>query len=288
MIQSMTAFARRAEQYAWGTAVWEIRSVNHRYLEVSIRLPEALRELESALRERTRQILARGKVEIFLKYVAQQNPNALINLNLDLVKQLAQSTQQLNKYFPQLTPPTVTNLLAWPGVIEVDEIQHEKISELLLKLFNSTLDELIVMRKREGAAITDIINDRLQQVMQWVIKLKARQTDILKNFQQRLLQRFEEVKISPQPERLEQELLFIAQKMDIAEELERLEMHIKEAQKTLKKGGAVGRRMEFLLQEMHREANTLAAKTIDADTSMIGVELRVLIEQMREQIQNIE
>lgn len=288
MIYSMTAFARRADQNQWGTAVWEMRSVNHRYLELVLRLPESLRELESSLREHIRHAIQRGKIECSLKY--QPRAENVANFTIDgvLVKHLAKATKQVQSFFDATAPVNVMDVLAWPNVLQLAEADMQPIHALLLKLFDDTLQDFLKARAQEGKAISQIIEDRLNKVLQEVAKIKPRLPAILEHQRKKIIERLEEITTQVNSERVEQEIVLLAQKMDVAEELERIEIHAHEAQRTLHESGAVGRRLDFLMQELNREANTLAAKSIDIETSAAAVELKVLIEQMREQIQNVE
>lgn len=287
MIHSMTAFSHRALQSDWGTAVWEIRSVNHRYLDIVIRLPEAVRDLEPTIRERIRQKIQRGKLEVFLKYTPQADSGP-ISINTEIVNQLAQASGKIQQMFPAATAINTMDVLTWPGVLNTAEINRDHANAGLLQLFDLALNDLIVTRKREGEAIYQVITKRLTKILELVNQVKQRFPVGMENQRKKLLARFEEARISLDPERLEQEMLLMAQKIDIAEEMDRLEIHVQETQKTLQQADVVGRRLDFLMQEMHREANTLAAKSIDPEISSVAVELRVIIEQMREQVQNIE
>lgn len=286
MISSMTAFARQAAQGNWGSAAWEIRSVNHRYLEVSVKLPESLRALEPMIRDKLRQKIQRGKVECFLKF-APAIAAATLSINYSLVKELAAATTQIAPQFP-VAQTDIVKLLNWPGVLNMPEQNLAMIEAELLKLFDKTLVDLSAHRQREGEQIIKVINERLEKITKIAELVKQRQPILIEQQQQQLKQRFLDANISLNSERLEQEMVMFAQKMDVAEELDRLNIHIKETRKALQQGGAVGRRLDFLMQELNREANTTASKSVDAEVSTYAVELRVLIEQMREQVQNIE
>jgi len=287
MIYSMTAFARQEIKQDWGTAVWEIRSVNQRYLETYFRLPENFRGLENNLREKLRTHLTRGKIECSLRIESAQQIGQL-QLNQALAQQVLQSLQWLKSENANEGEINLTDVLRYPGVVEAPQQDLDRISLDLLSGFDALLDEFIAMRGREGEKLQDIIGQRLTAIEAEAAKVRAQMPQILQWQRERLLQRFEEVQVQLEPQRLEQEMILLAQRVDVAEELDRLQMHVKETQRILNKGGAVGRKLDFMMQELNRESNTLASKSINADVTASAVELKVLIEQMREQIQNLE
>lgn len=287
MIYSMTAFARQEIKQDWGTAVWEIRSVNQRYLETYFRLPENFRSLENNLREKLRTRLTRGKIECSLRIESAQQIGQL-QLNQALAQQVLQSLQWLKSENANEGEINLTDVLRYPGVVEAPQQDLDRISLDLLSGFDALLDEFITMRGREGEKLQDIIGQRLTAIEAEAAKVRAQMPQILQWQRERLLQRFEEVQVQLEPQRLEQEMILLAQRVDVAEELDRLQMHVKETQRILNKGGAVGRKLDFMMQELNRESNTLASKSINADVTASAVELKVLIEQMREQIQNLE
>ncbi len=287
MIYSMTAFARQEIKQDWGTAVWEIRSVNQRYLETYFRLPENFRGLENNLREKLRTRLTRGKIECSLRIESAQQIGQL-QLNQALAQQVLQSLQWLKSENANEGEINLTDVLRYPGVVEAPQQDLDRISLDLLSGFDALLDEFIAMRGREGEKLQDIIGQRLTAIEAEAAKVRAQMPQILQWQRERLLQRFEEVQVQLEPQRLEQEMILLAQRVDVAEELDRLQMHVKETQRILNKGGAVGRKLDFMMQELNRESNTLASKSINADVTASAVELKVLIEQMREQIQNLE
>lgn len=287
MIYSMTAFARQEIKQDWGTAVWEIRSVNQRYLETYFRLPENFRGLENNLREKLRTHLTRGKIECSLRIESAQQIGQL-QLNQALAQQVLQSLQWLKSENANEGEINLTDVLRYPGVVEAPQQDLDRISLDLLSGFDALLDEFIAMRGREGEKLQDIIGQRLTAIEAEAAKVRAQMPQILQWQRERLLQRFEEVQVQLEPQRLEQEMILLAQRVDVAEELDRLQMHVKETQRILNKGGAVGRKLDFMMQELNRESNTLASKSINADVTASTVELKVLIEQMREQIQNLE
>ncbi|KAL1019385.1 YicC/YloC family endoribonuclease [Haemophilus influenzae] len=287
MIYSMTAFARLEVKKDWGDAVWEIRSVNQRYLENFFRLPEQFRGLENTLREKLRQSLTRGKIECSLRIETKKQTNAELNLNKELANQVIQSLQWIKTQAGE-GEINLTDVLRYPGVVEVQEQDLDAISQDLLTAFDDLLTDFIAMRGREGEKLNDIIQQRLDAIAVEADKVRSQMPVVLQWQRERLLQRFEDAQLNLDPQRVEQEMILLAQRVDVAEELDRLQMHVKETTNILKKGGAVGRKLDFMMQELNRESNTLASKSINADITASAVELKVLIEQMREQIQNLE
>lgn len=287
MIYSMTAFARLEVKKDWGDAVWEIRSVNQRYLENFFRLPEQFRGLENTLREKLRQSLTRGKIECSLRIETKKQTSSELNLNKDLANQVIQSLQWIKTQAGE-GEINLTDVLRYPGVVEAQEQDLDAISQDLLTAFDDLLTDFIAMRGREGEKLNDIIQQRLDAIAVEADKVRLQMPAVLQWQRERLLQRFEDAQVNLDPQRVEQEMILLAQRVDVAEELDRLQMHVKETTNILKKGGAVGRKLDFMMQELNRESNTLASKSINADITASAVELKVLIEQMREQIQNLE
>lgn len=287
MIRSMTAFARADRRLQGADLAWELRSVNHRYLELMPRLPDALRGLENALRERCRQRLGRGKVDITLRY-QPDDTDAELELNEDLVKRLSEAARRVGDLVLHAGQVNPLEILQFPGVLSARQIDNDALETAALELLDEALDALIATRDREGEQLAKLIHDRLDRVEHEVERVRQALPGIRDALRQRLKQRVEEATDGPDPDRLEQELVLAAQKMDVDEELDRLVTHVAEVRRVVRKGGLIGRRLDFLMQELNREANTLASKSVDADTTAAAVELKVLIEQMREQIQNIE
>ncbi|MGV6988267.1 YicC/YloC family endoribonuclease [Testudinibacter sp. P80/BLE/0925] len=287
MIYSMTAFARLALKQDWGNAVWEIRSVNQRYLENFFRLPEQFRGLENNLREKIRQRITRGKVECNLRLELKQQTALELQLNQPLAQQVLKSLQWLKQQTGE-GEINLTDVLRYPGVVETPEQDLDQIAQDLLNGFDQLLDEFVAMRGREGQKLQEIIQQRLEAINVEADKVRSQMPKILQWQRDKLQQRFDEIQLQADPQRLEQEMVLLAQRVDVAEELDRLQMHVKETTSILKKGGAVGRKLDFMMQELNRESNTLASKSINADITNSAVELKVLIEQMREQIQNLE
>ncbi|TCP95089.1 uncharacterized protein (TIGR00255 family) [Cricetibacter osteomyelitidis] len=287
MIYSMTAFARHEIKKDWGDAVWEIRSVNQRYLENFFRLPEQFRGLENALREKLRQNLTRGKIECSLRIDSKKQTAQELNLNKELAQSVIQSLQWLKQQTGE-GEINLTDVLRYPGVVETPEQDLDLISQDLLAGFDELLQDFIAMRAREGEKLQSVIQQRLTAIDAEAVKVRSFMPEILQWQREKLQQRFDEIQIQADPTRLEQEMVLLAQRVDVAEELDRLQMHVKETNGILKKGGAVGRKLDFMMQELNRESNTLASKSINTDITNSAVELKVLIEQMREQIQNLE
>ena len=287
MIYSMTAFASLEIKKDWGNAVWEIRSVNQRYLETFFRLPEQFRSLENTLRETLRQKLTRGKIECTLRIDNKKQAATELHINQELATQVLQSLQWLKQQAGE-GELNLTDVLRYPGVVEVPEQDVDLISQDLLAAFDQGVEEFIAMRQREGEKIHTLLTQRLDAINAEQQKVRSKMPEILQWQRERMLQRFEEVQLQPDPQRLEQELIMLAQRIDVAEELDRLQLHVKETQNILRKGGAVGRKLDFMMQELNRESNTLASKSINVDVTNSAIELKVLIEQMREQIQNLE
>lgn len=288
MIYSMTAFARRQLDDDWGSLTWEIRSVNHRYLENNIRLPDTLRGLEPAIRESIRKKLNRGKIECQLRYQPSEQLEQQLNLNLELIAQLGEACETVQQIASDVAPMTVAEILRWPGVILEQDTDAARLEEMALQLFNDAIHELAATREREGQEMGRLIEQRLQGITDIVKEIRGLIPEILQRQRTNILARLEELDLDLDATRLEQELVLIAQKSDVDEELDRLDSHVQEVARVLKTSGQKGRRLDFLMQELNREANTLSSKSIVTETTRSAVELKVLIEQMREQIQNIE
>ncbi len=287
MIRSMTAYARREIKGEWGSAAWELRSVNQRYLETYIRLPEQFRSLEPVIRERIRSRLTRGKVECNLRFEVDPSAQSELILNEKLAKQLVQAANwvKMQSDEGEINP---VDILRWPGVMAAAEQDLDTISTQLLAALDTALDEFVVAREREGTELKTLIEQRLNGVTQQIASVRQHMPNILQWQREKLQAKLEDAQIQLENNRLEQELILMAQRIDVAEELDRLEAHVKETYVILGKKEAVGRRLDFMMQEFNREANTLASKSINADVTASSIELKVLIEQMREQIQNIE
>ncbi|MGE8504225.1 uncharacterized protein (TIGR00255 family) [Ectopseudomonas oleovorans] len=287
MVHSMTAFARNEQATAHGTLSWELRSVNHRYLEPHLRLPEAFRDLEGAVREALRQGLSRGKVECTLRF-AEESAGKQLQVDNERARQVIAAAEQVAALIQQPAPLNPLEVLAWPGVLVADSADPQALNAAALKLFDQALGELKAGRAREGAELAKLLNERLDSILDEVAALRELVPQMLAGQRQKIETRFAEMQAELDPQRLEQELVLLAQKSDVAEELDRLSTHVSEVRRVLKAGGAAGRRLDFLMQELNREANTLGSKAFDPRSTQAAVNLKVLIEQMREQVQNIE
>jgi uncharacterized protein (TIGR00255 family) len=286
MIRSMTAFASGERSTPWGTLACELRAVNHRFLEPGFRLSEELRALEPALRERLAQRLSRGKVDVSLRLRAASSAEGL-RLNPQLLDHLGGLAVDLSGRFPGFKVE-FTELLRYPGLVEQSEIDAEALQAECLALTDAVLADFIAAREREGAALATVMRERLDGIEAIVAQVKVALPEIRTALRARLDARIADLKQPLEPGRLEQELVLQLQKIDVDEEIDRLGAHVAEMRRTLASKEAVGRRLDFLLQEFNREANTLGSKSIDARSSAASVELKVLIEQLREQVQNIE
>jgi uncharacterized protein (TIGR00255 family) len=294
----MTAFARVVKPFSEGTLIWEIRSVNHRYLDINTRLPEMLRSLEMDFRHSVREHLERGKIDLSLSLNFSRASSASHALTLDtnLAKQLVAFSRQLSEEIGMEGALSMEALLRWPGVVITQEPNEQDLLDLAKASLVEALNQLVQNRSREGEKLMLYIRDRLTQIGELVSSARASSHRILTHMKDNLLVRLQDLKKELHPQvtvdisdtRLEQELLFYAQKMEVSEEMDRLSIHVDEAFRLLTQQGGVGRKFDFLLQEFNREANTLGSKSSDAELSKISVELKVLIEQIREQIQNIE
>ncbi|WP_415845735.1 YicC/YloC family endoribonuclease [Stutzerimonas zhaodongensis] len=287
MIHSMTAFARAEQAVDNGTLSWEIRSVNHRYLEPHLRLPDAFRELEGAIREALRKGLSRGKVECTLRF-AEDSAGRSMQVDNERASQLIAAAESVAALIKQPAPLNPLEILAWPGVLVGDSADPQTLNTAALQLFLTALTEMKAGRLREGEELARLINERLDLIADETATLRAQVPHMLAAQRQKILDRCAEMRVELDPQRLEQEIVMLAQKSDVAEELDRLSTHVSEVRRVLKSGGAAGRRLDFLMQELNREANTLGSKAFDTRSTQAAVNLKVLIEQMREQVQNIE
>jgi uncharacterized protein (TIGR00255 family) len=287
MIRSMTAFASAEVETPWGALAFELRSVNHRYLELNPRLPEELRAIEPMLRERVAAKLTRGKVDVTLRFRPADAAGSEIRLNEAIVDKLERAAKSLNGRFPNLSTD-FANLLEFPGVLVHREVDQEGLRQAALDLLDHALADMLATRQREGERLVAFMRERLVTVARIVADVRTWLPDIRTALRARLESRLAEIKQPADPGRLEQELVLQLSRMDVDEELDRLSAHVAEAQRVLALPEAVGRRLDFLMQEFNREANTLGSKSVDQRTTQAAVELKVLIEQIREQVQNIE
>jgi uncharacterized protein (TIGR00255 family) len=288
----MTAFARVQESNEVGSITWELRSVNHRYLEPSIKLPEDFRQLEPEIRKQLAKYLTRGKVDLGLRYRLEQQPQGGINLNQEIVKNLREVEQQVLNIVHEGSKLSVSDILGWPGVISEVERDFSALNKLALSSLKTALKQLQQGRETEGSALDELIRSRCNQISAIVAELRKHRPEMLtalrEKWEANLDEKLKQWRETANENRLEQELVMLAQKLDVEEELDRLDTHVTEVINVLDRDEAVGRRLDFLMQELNREANTLGSKSQDSLTTQLAVDLKVLIEQMREQVQNIE
>jgi len=288
VIRSMTAFARQEQQTEQGDLIWEIRSVNHRYLELSLRLDERFRALEMPIRKLFSEQLGRGKVDAVLRYKAPEDQSTNLDIDQTLARSVVEQCELVSGFADQAAPIDPVRILQWPGVIKAESLDQVALNASVMSALLLAINELIVTRETEGAALHKMVEQRCNDIDGIAKATRERMPTILADHQQRLKERIAELAVDLDPERLEQEMVLLAQKSDVAEELDRLESHVVEVRSVLQRDEPVGRRLDFLMQELNREANTLGSKSINSETTNHSVELKVLIEQMREQIQNIE
>ncbi|MGE5153220.1 MAG: YicC/YloC family endoribonuclease [Bdellovibrio bacteriovorus] len=288
MIKSMTAFARETQSGDLGELVWELRSVNHRFLEPHIRLPEELRALETAVRERLAARLQRGKVDCGLRHAPAVGAVGSLRVNQPYVKQLIAAATEVGHLVGQLSHPDPLELLRWPGALVEQERDLDAVSAAALTLLDRAIDTLLATREREGERLAVLLRDRCDRLQESVARVRARMPQVMEGVRRRLADRLVELKAELDPLRIEQEIALVAARLDVDEEMDRLEAHVAEVRDVLRRNEPVGRRLDFLMQELNREANTLGSKSADVETTREAVEMKVLIEQMREQIQNLE
>ena len=288
MTKSMTAFARTQQSLVEGDIICEVRSVNHRFLELHLKMPEDFRANEARFREMLQQRLSRGKVELFLRFNANIEQTGSISINQQQAKSLVKACHAINDLLHQPSEVDPIEVLQWPGVVQESTMDMKPVLEAAESCLDAALDELLANREREGERMRDLITQRCDAIQQIVNQTRDKMPEIQTRYQQRLRDRLDELKVEVNNDRLEQELVHLAQKMDVDEELDRLDSHLQEMKDILNRDEAVGRRLDFLMQELNREANTLGSKSADISSTSASVELKVLIEQMREQIQNIE
>lgn len=287
MIHSMTAFGRDQSQSTGSSLTWELRTVNHRYLDISLRLPEDLRLIETEVRKRVAKGLSRGKVDAVLKFQRDAG-TAKIDVDSTVVDRLITAAAKIQKQAGDIPPISTAEILQWPGVMKSSELDVSTLAADALVGLERALTELVQTRSREGAELAEHIEQRLAAADKIVAEVKSIMPEVRQTYHDKLRERLGEIQQELDPIRLEQEMVFFTNKSDIAEEVDRLATHIIEVRRILAKGGAVGRRLDFLMQEFNREANTIGSKANDVRTTNASVELKVLIEQMREQVQNIE
>ncbi|AKH38196.1 MULTISPECIES: YicC/YloC family endoribonuclease [Nitrosomonas] len=288
MIASMTGYAVMSKEIAHGSLTLELRSVNNRYLDIQFRLPDEFRLLEPAMRELLNTQLKRGKIDCRLTFMPYAKVDLPQQLNEPLLSRLIELNNTVKSALSDAKSLTVADILSWPDILKSDMASTPALHEACMELLQATLNEFIATRVREGEKLKNTLLERLRQLRQLTTALSPRIPMLLANFQEKLITRLQEAKIDGNDDRLRQELILFASKIDIDEELSRLQTHLDEVEHALLKGGCVGKRLDFLMQELNREANTLGSKSVDIEVSKISVELKILIEQMREQVQNIE
>ncbi|WP_406672778.1 YicC/YloC family endoribonuclease [Natronospira sp.] len=288
MLNSMTGFARSETRSDAGFLVWELRSVNHRYLETSFRLPEALRAAEGEFRKQVEAALARGKLDAVLRLETGEAETAGLELDTAVADDLTRAVAAMAERLPTARPPSLGELLKWPGLVRRPSPDPEGLSRDAQTGLAAALEELKAYRAREGARTAEMLESRCQVVEAQVDRARERVPAVLAGLRERYRRRLETLDIEADEQRLEQELALVAQKLDVDEELDRLGSHVAELREAMQRSEPVGRRLDFLMQEFNREANTLASKSQDSEATAAAVEMKVAIEQMREQIQNVE
>jgi uncharacterized protein (TIGR00255 family) len=289
MIRSMTGFAGAELQNDFGRLAWELRSVNHRFLEIGLRLPEDFRPLEGEIRRILGETLSRGKVDATLRFTPENAASASrLTLNEPLARQLLALHKDLNSISGQTTEPGLMSVLRWPGVVVDEPLDPEPLHKAALDLLQEATTRLHETRAIEGRKLEQALRERVSGIAHWVGQIRSWLPEIREGLKQKMSDRIDQLQQPLEPGRLEQEVAFLAQKIDVDEELDRLDAHVGESQRVLDLEEPVGRRLDFLMQEFNREANTLSSKSVDQRTTQAAVELKVLIEQMREQTQNIE
>ncbi len=288
MTLSMTAFARKERELPAGALAWELRSVNHRYLELSLKLPEELRALEPQVREAVAKRLGRGKIDCVLRLSVGAQTSTQLALDQGMVMRLMELARGLESVGENIEPLRAVDILRWPGVLATPALDAQALGEAALALLDEALDEMLATRKREGARLREIIEQRLSAMRAIVAEVQAIAPQLAQDYRERLRTRLAELRQEVNAERLEQEIVLFAQRADVHEELDRLSTHVDEVGRVLSQSGPQGRRLDFLMQELNREANTLGSKAADIRLTNAAVDLKVLIEQMREQVQNIE
>ncbi len=288
MTLSMTAFARKERELPAGALVWELRSVNHRYLELSLKLPEEVRSLEPQVREVVAKRLGRGKIDCTLRLSIGAQSSAQLALDQGMVTRLMELARGIESVGENIEPLRAVDILRWPGVLATPALDAQALGEAALALLDAALDDMVATRKREGTRLREIIEQRLSGMRAIVAEVQAIVPQLAQDYRERLRARLSELRQEVDAERLEQEIVLFAQRADVHEEIDRLSTHIDEVGRVLSQSGPQGRRLDFLMQELNREANTLGSKAADIRLTNAAVDLKVLIEQMREQVQNIE
>ncbi len=287
-IHSMTGYARVERQEAWGRLSWELRSVNHRYFDFAIRAPEDFRSLEGSLRQRAAKKISRGKIEAGLKFSAEGSSAAKLSPDIERIAALREATRLASGAWGAMAEADPLRLLAFPGVLKEEAADMEPVLTAARELFDQAVDQFNQARASEGARLGDFLLERCDLMESLVGDVRARYKLVRDAGIERLRERAAELKVEMDPGRMEQEMVIALQKLDVEEEMSRLLSHLSEVRAALERGESVGRRLDFLMQELNREANTLSSKSQDADLTRYSVEMKVAIEQMREQVQNVE
>jgi len=288
MIASMTGYAAVSREIPQGSLAVELRSVNNRYLDLQFKFPDELRAFETEMRDFLGAGLTRGKIDCRLTYSAYSGNARQQRLNHDLLNNLRGMNDEIKSFFPTAGDLSVAEILRWPGVLDSDQISVEELRAPCMAILQTALQELVSSRKREGEKLQNLLLERVQRMRQLVVELLPNLPAILEGFQERLLTSLQAAGLDEKDERIRQEFTLFANRVDVDEELSRLQGHLNEFEHIVLTGGVVGKRLDFLTQELNREANTLASKSVAREVSRIAVEMKVLIEQLREQIQNIE
>ena len=288
MIVSMTGYAAATQEMPYGSFNLEIRSVNNRYLDLQLRLPDDFRKLEPAMRELLTKQLSRGKVECRLNFSPSANTENSQQLDQALLEKLLQLEQTVKTRHPTAPSLTVAEILKWPGMLGSDMAPGEESDAIGMTLLQTALNDLKAARIREGDKLKSVLLERIKQMRQLLQSAAPRIPALIAAFEEKLRTRLEEILGTQENERIHQEITLFASKIDVDEELSRLQAHIDEVERIINKGGAVGKQLDFMMQELHREANTIGSKSVDLEITRISMELKVIIEQMREQVQNIE
>jgi uncharacterized protein (TIGR00255 family) len=288
MIASMTGFARREISGSWGALVCELRSVNHRFLESGFRLPDELRASEGELRQRLARDLKRGKVDCSITFRRAQGAETALEVDPAALERLLMSVRDISRTMPGNHTVNVLDVLRWPGVLRDEKSDTEELLAAAHTLFAGTIEDLVAARAREGQRLRELLEQRCGGLETLVANVRARLPEVHTRVRTRLDERLAELKANVDQERLEQELAILLQRLDVDEELDRLSGHIVEIRRVINGSEPAGRRLDFLMQELNREANTLSSKSQDLETTRTAVDMKVLIEQMREQVQNVE
>jgi uncharacterized protein (TIGR00255 family) len=284
----MTAFAREVASIEDGELTWELRSVNHRFLEPNVRLPEELRGLDPKVRERLSARLSRGKVDCTLRFAPLPGAGGALTINRRLMEQVLVAADEIAIRLGEPATPHVFELLQWPGLLQEPQRDMDAVASAAIELLDRALDSLVASREREGGQLRALLLERCDKLLERVADVRERMPEVLAGIRQRLRDRLAELQVELDPSRLEQEMALLTQRLDVDEEMDRLQVHVAEVRKALDSKAPVGRRLDFLMQELNREANTLSSKSSDAELTLAAVDMKVLIEQMREQVQNLE